>query len=130
MKQPHVKNPSFGFHGALEMSALVQVAPSSTDFAWKVSISVSLGSLRLSNHITFRLPASSTETCVCSALADPELVEQELVHRVVLEVADALEDRRPGRRGEAETRTRSRCRSFRRHRARPRRALGSPFGSP
>ena len=61
MKQPHVKNPSFGFQGAVEMSALVQVAPSSTDFAWKVSISVSLGSLRLSNHITFRLPASSTE---------------------------------------------------------------------
>src|SRR6266542_585547 len=61
MKHPHVKKPWLGFHGAVEISALFQVAPSFVDLAWNVSISVSLGSLRLSNQITLRLPASSTE---------------------------------------------------------------------
>src|SRR6266545_104933 len=82
MKHPHVKKPWLGFHGAVEISALFQVAPSFVDLAWNVSISVSLGSLRLSNQITLRLPASSTEihgkNWSCGAAAPLGVVEMVL----------------------------------------------------
>src|SRR5712691_2146592 len=60
MKQPQLKKPSSGFQGTLEMSQLLHVAPSSDENAWNVSISLLLGSLRLSNQIACKFPASST----------------------------------------------------------------------
>src|SRR5947208_15018360 len=62
MKQPQLKNASSGFQGTLEMSQFLQVSPSFDENAWNVSIMVLRGSLRLSNQIACRFPASSTES--------------------------------------------------------------------
>src|SRR6266536_3785580 len=82
MKHPHVKKPWLGF----------QVAPSFVDLAWNVSISVSLGSLRLSNQITLRLPASSTEihgkNWSCGAAAPLGVVEMVLASDQVAPKSD------------------------------------------
>ena len=59
MKQPQLKNPWFGSYAAVEILELCQLTPSSDESAWKVSINRSLGSLRLSNQIACRPPASS-----------------------------------------------------------------------
>ena len=56
MKEPAPSNERFGSHGVELMSWNVQVWPSSVDVAWNVSMSASLGSLRLSNQMAWSVP--------------------------------------------------------------------------
>src|SRR3954462_8325567 len=79
MKQPQLKKLWFGSYAAVEIFPLCQLAPSSDESAWNVSIKRSFGSSRLSNQIACRPPASSAaihgKNWSCGAAAPVAVVD-------------------------------------------------------